>query len=338
MSPSKTERLLDLVAFLLQERRPVSLAEIREKVVGYDGADSESAIARRFERDKAALIEMGIRLEYIAADAVSEGGYLLDRRRCFLPTISLSGEEQMLLGATSQLAPRPAEGEWAEHLFWAIQKLLFDMPSVAPKDPARSAASPAKRASGADPKRLSLLYTLARAAAIGTPVKFVYFSIGSDETKPRTVHPYGLATYRGAWYLVGFCVDAGEARTFKTGRIQGTVRVGKAGSFRVPSGFSLGAHVGPSSWSRGDSSEGEEVTVAFAPTVSWMARRELGRGRSWALDSGWVAFRFVCHDRGRLTRWLLALAPFVAVLEPDDFAREFRNQLTRMKAIYEETA
>src|SRR5205814_4718780 len=56
---SKTERILNLVSFLLKERRPVPWREIAGRVVGYDDGSDPKSLERRFERDKSALKEMG---------------------------------------------------------------------------------------------------------------------------------------------------------------------------------------------------------------------------------------------------------------------------------------
>ena len=58
MSAARTERLLNLLTFLLNTRRPISLREIREheEFNAYSTADPKSG-ERAFERDKAALVD-----------------------------------------------------------------------------------------------------------------------------------------------------------------------------------------------------------------------------------------------------------------------------------------
>ena len=79
-SDSRTKRLLDLVVLLLDARRPISFAELREQFSEYRSAKPEAG-QRAYERDKSTLLEMGVPLRYVtaeeSADAPAEGGYIL---------------------------------------------------------------------------------------------------------------------------------------------------------------------------------------------------------------------------------------------------------------------
>ena len=87
MSAARTERLLNLLTLLLNARRPMSLREIREldEFDAYRTEDPKSG-ERAFERDKAALVELGIPLRWVAPEQDEEeeggqGGYVVDRER-----------------------------------------------------------------------------------------------------------------------------------------------------------------------------------------------------------------------------------------------------------------
>ena len=86
---SKSERLLNLVSFLLKSRQPVSFAKIRESVVGYrDERENRASLERRFERDKAALRELGVPLKFEAEGELGGTGYVLPRERISCRTCS----------------------------------------------------------------------------------------------------------------------------------------------------------------------------------------------------------------------------------------------------------
>src|SRR6266498_4069141 len=61
----KAERLLDLAAFLLRAAEPISWREIQEQFPD-DYGGSEEAAVRKFERDKAELLEIGIPVRWIS--------------------------------------------------------------------------------------------------------------------------------------------------------------------------------------------------------------------------------------------------------------------------------
>src|SRR5512138_268791 len=69
----KDQRLLDLAALLLKAAEPVSWREIQEQFPDDYGAKGEAAI-RKFERDKADLLELGIPLRYVAGSAALANG------------------------------------------------------------------------------------------------------------------------------------------------------------------------------------------------------------------------------------------------------------------------
>ena len=74
----KAERLLDLAAFLLRAAEPVSWREIQEQFPA-DYGGSEEAAVRKFERDKAELLELGIPVRWVSQDEDLPAGYLIDR-------------------------------------------------------------------------------------------------------------------------------------------------------------------------------------------------------------------------------------------------------------------
>jgi predicted DNA-binding transcriptional regulator YafY len=122
----KTERILNLVSCLLKERRPVPWREIAGRVVGYDDGSDPRSLERRFERDKAALKEMGVRIVYCPPGQYETEGYLIPREACFLDKLELLPHESALLDLLSELALRKGGAGFSADLMSALQKLRFD--------------------------------------------------------------------------------------------------------------------------------------------------------------------------------------------------------------------
>ncbi|HYX80342.1 MAG TPA: DNA-binding transcriptional regulator, partial [Actinomycetota bacterium] len=78
------ERLVNLVALLLDSRRPLTFEEIRERMPeGYPQEDEDSA-KRMFERDKDLLRDIGVPIEAVATDAWDvERGYVIRKDRYY---------------------------------------------------------------------------------------------------------------------------------------------------------------------------------------------------------------------------------------------------------------
>src|SRR5512145_1248627 len=92
----KAQRLLDLAALLLRAPEPVSWREIQEQFREDYGGSEEAAI-RKFERDKAELLELGIPVRYLAGDEDLPAGYLIDKDDFYLPDLKLPPEDLALL-------------------------------------------------------------------------------------------------------------------------------------------------------------------------------------------------------------------------------------------------
>jgi len=92
----KAERLLDLAALLLRASEPVSWREIQEQFPDDYGGPGEAAI-RKFERDKAELLELGIPVRWVGGDEDLSAGYLVDKEDFYLPDLKLRPEDLALL-------------------------------------------------------------------------------------------------------------------------------------------------------------------------------------------------------------------------------------------------
>ena len=94
---NKAERLIDLIAMLLEAERPVTLERIRSSIPGYDQTTTPS-FKRMFERDKSELREMGIPILVEPLDPLEEAqGYRIPKEEYYLPEITLTPEEKVAL-------------------------------------------------------------------------------------------------------------------------------------------------------------------------------------------------------------------------------------------------
>ena len=219
----KTERLLDLVALLLDARAPVSFAELRELFPDEYGG-SRGAAERKLERDKAELLELGVPIEYLEPQQLDErelGGYRIDRKSFFLSDPGLLPEESAALYAAGAAALATRDFPFAQDLQHALRKI-----SLAGDTHAVGGAA-ARRllvVRPGDPLRAGKLRTLGDAVARRKRVHIHYESPPGLEGKPgkrseRDVDPWGLAFRGRAWRLVGWCHASRDQRVFLVDRI-----------------------------------------------------------------------------------------------------------------------
>lgn len=242
----RTERLLDLVALLLDAREPITWAELREAFPEDYGAPSDEAAERKFERDKAELLELGIPVTYVQGDDERRDGYVVDREQYYLPEVGLTPEELALLYAAGSAALAGAF-PGRRDLAHALRKIGFYAGTELPSPRVRMELDAVLHQEEVAP-RLELL----RLAAAGRKwVEISYYSPRSGKTTQRRVDPYGLAMRRGLWSLVGYCHLRQDIRTFHVHRIR-EIKVNPAKprshDFDVPATFRLEHHVASYPW------------------------------------------------------------------------------------------
>ncbi len=242
VATAKAERLLNLVIALVNSPRFRSAAWIREKVAGYLDAPTEEAFFRTFERDKTELRDLGIPLQ-TAPDGAD--GYRIPPGEFALPELTFTPAETAALGLAARLWETTAlagagatalrkirdaggvAGSTDEDLSQAVAAANLLQPRVRTGDPA-----------------FAPLFAAVRS---GRAVAFDYRKRAGEAAEPRSVQPYGLVSFKGRWYLVGFDADRSARRTFRLSRIGGDVKAtGRAGAVRTPDGLDLLAEVADS--------------------------------------------------------------------------------------------
>ena len=333
----KTERLLNLVSCLLAARTPVPFSDIRGAVVGYDdGADAE-AMEKRFDRDKSELRALGIPIEYVAMDKHGNSGYHIRKDRYFLPEVSLTMEEALVLAVLHRMAVE-GDAAFGENLLSALQKVSADNPlgeglqaSLAEQH-AFFGVRPGRRA----PAEHAVLEVLTEAVLAHRRVRFRYYTIGRDAEGNREVEPYGLGYHRGHWYLAARDVEKQGMRVFRTDRIRGGVRAGKRGAFAVPEGFRVTDHVGLAPWEFLRRRPPVAVRIRFEPALAWMVKENLRDGERFRdLEDGAGELEMRVRDTDAALRWSLKHGRLARVLAPASLRAAAVDAMKRTLASHE---
>ncbi|HWH30029.1 MAG TPA: WYL domain-containing protein [Mycobacteriales bacterium] len=302
MSAKKTERLLNLVICLLATRRFLTVQQIRSAVPGYD-QDTEDAFRRMFERDKDELRELGIPLETGTNSAAhdDEPGYRIARRDYELPDISLEADEAAAVGLAARLwQSAPLAGATGSALM-KLRAAGVDAP-VAPAllEPRVAAGEPAFPACW-------------DAVRDGRPVRFEYRPAGRPAPEVRTVEPWGVVSWRGRWYLVGFDTDRQAQRVFRLSRVVGDVQpAGEPGSVRPHGEVDLRAAV-----ARMAADEPRAVArVRLRTGAGWELRQQATSTRPDG--DGWDVVEIGFSDPDRLADRVAGYGSDVVVLSPPE--------------------
>jgi proteasome accessory factor B len=314
----RTERLLDLVALLLDAAEPVSFAELREAFPGDYGGPREAA-ERKLERDKAELLQLGVPLEFVPPSLDDErelGGYRIDRAAFFLPDPRLLPEEAAALYAAGSAALTMRDFPFAQDLQHALRKISLAGAAPAPQSAARSLLV----VRPGDTERAPRLRALADAVARRKRVHLRYDKFGT--VTERDVDPYGLAFRGGTWRLVGYCHLRETQRVFLVDRIVelevNEQRPAQA-DFQIPEGFDAGEAAGRRPW-QWTGSHPLDVELRFAPGSELLAER------AFDAPAGSTAKLSVTYMDGLLTQ-VLAHGDRVWIESPPEAAAQARRAL-----------
>ena len=296
----RVERLTNLLALLLETPEPLSLVEIAGEL---GGQYPEGQTARRatFERDKAALREIGVPIEQeIVAGGPYAGQtrYWIDRERYELRDLQLEPDEARAL-QVAMAATRPGSTSGQEAL-WKLGAGVLD----------RSAPIAAVLPD------LPELPVLRDSVAARVSVRFAYRGV------MRTVDPWGLLLRDGFWYLIGFDHGHAEQRTFRIDRIEGAIGVVEGSSFERPSGFDPRTAMPDDPKLIGASEEVPVARVRIDATRAGEAVRDLAEDRVLSRgENGSVEVEVPCANLPAFRSWLLGFLEHAEVVAPDDVRR-----------------
>ncbi len=326
MSAARAERLLNLLTLLLNTRRPVSLREIREheEFSAYRTKDPKSG-ERAFERDKAALLEMGVPLKWMAPEQLEDdeegvGGYYIDRELYFLPELQLEPGELALLSIAGAAAAAIEGFPGRAAVVRALAKLGFDLDETRP--PPTMAHAPIKE--GEDPAKMAAHLEVLHEAVANRAKVILNYRAAEARVTEREVDPWGLYYRQGVWYLVGYCHLRRAERTFHLGRMLEVRRKhleGHTGDFDVPTSFSLKLHVQQRPWEFPNTSP-FEVRIRLAERLVPAIPELFGQRAQFArTDQGPIITLSVSH-RAALIAAVLPFGAAAEVLSPADLRAE----------------
>lgn len=298
----RVERLTNLLALLLETTSPLTLVEIAGEM-GDQYPDRLPTLRAAFERDKAALREIGVPIEteVLTGGRAGASAYWIDRDRYELSGLDLDPEETRAL-QTAFAAVRSSSGTGitaGEEALWKLGSERVD----------------AGLAVTAHVPELPSLPTLRDATARRATVRFDY----RDRT--RQLDPYGLLLRNGFWYVLGRDHGHDEQRTYRVDRIRGDVSILEPdGSFDRPAGFDPRAAF-PSEAKHFGVVDDDSATarVRISPDRAVIIEREVGRDRVVRRGAdGSIDIDVPCANMAAFGSWVLGLVDHAEVLSPPE--------------------
>ena len=305
----RLERLVNLVAALIDTDRPLTRSEIGKRIEGY--SDDPEAFRRNFERDKELLRDMGMPLltELVDPNLGDEVGYRIPRERYELPDPGLDDSELAALRLAASAVQ--VDSPWADA---AVTRALRKLGGAVGEDGSAPSGTAGGPGSGGGQARLAALpgedAAAAAFAAIGERRRLRFAYRGEQ----RIVDPWRLSFRRGHWYLAGFDHGRESERLFRLDRADGDLEAeGPAGAFERPSAIVAKP---PPAWRIGDEEEVEAELLADADQARFVRDSLAGEGSEETRPDGSVVFRFPVRSVSAFRSFVLGFLDHVEVMGP----------------------
>ena len=210
---SKLERLLKLLAILLDTTVPLSAEDLRRRLGGYP--DNDASFRRAFERDKDDIRQLGVTIQKqnVPDRDPPVEGYFIDQVEYAGKDPGLEADELAALHLAAALVRVEDLGDDA------LWKLGGRPTSQAPD------AEPAVHLASTEQTNNAGILQVAIAKR-----QLVRFTYGDVD---RELEPARLSFKRGRWYVSGIDRSRGAERVFRLDRIETAIEVGEANAFEA---------------------------------------------------------------------------------------------------------
>jgi len=294
---NRLERLINLVAALLDATRPLSADDLRQRVPGYP--DDKNTFRRAFERDKETLRDMGVPVVTEVIDPLDPGGlgYRIPKEDYYLADPGLAADELAAL----HLAASAVHLEGADGV-GALWKLGGEVAEEGPTAP--MAALPGE-------VHLAVLF-----AAISERRQIGFGYRG----KTRRIEPNRLSFRNGHWYLLGRDTDAEDDRMFRLDRIESDVELGAtAAAFdRAPASPTAT----PSPWETGGDAAVTARLLVDADQAAWATGHLGADAVAERRPDGSVVVSVRVTNRDAFRSFVVGFLDHAEILGPDDLRAE----------------
>jgi len=300
----RLERLINLVAALLEAERPLTADELHQRLPGY--AEDRLAFRRSFERDKDVLREMGVPLVLEPVDPSQPGveGYRIPKEEYYLQDPGLDPDELAALHLAASAVQ--LEGAGGVEALWKLGGWVAEE-----GPPSTTAALP------------GAVHLGPAFAAISRkqPVTFVY------RAEERRVDPWRLAFRNGHWYLLGRDHGRDGERNFRLDRLDSEIVPDEgAAPFEIPSAPSAPA----APWQMGDDEPVSARLLVDADHAGWAVGQVGADAMESRRKDGSVVLAVTVTNRSAFRSFALGFLDHAEVLDPPELRDELISWLERL--------
>ncbi len=176
-----------------------------------------------------------------------------------------------------------------------------------------------------------VMEALCSAISANRAVRVNYLSVARGQETDRQLHPYFLVHKKNAWYLVAYCCDRGDVRTFKASRFRSVETLPR--KFTPPP---LEDHVRDLDERWGImGGRLESIVVRFDPTVAaYIREKNIPRATLKNHRDGGLTLTLSTRGLDEFSWWLLQYGPHAVVEKPQRLKDRMRRYAREMLELY----
>lgn len=289
---SKLERLLKLLAALLNATVPLSAQDLRQRIGGYP--QNDASFRRTFERDKDDLRAMGVTIsvESVPDTEPPLDGYIVHRDDYVGQDPGLEPDELAALHLAAALVRVDNLGD---DPFWKLGGAVESTQTGGVV-----ASMPAADLAGQ-------FHTAIKERRVA---RFVHRGVD------RVLEPSRISFVQGQWYVSGHDQIREAPRVFRLDRIEGSISLGPSKAYEPTPAR------GPETIRMWELGEGDpvEAVVTIDPSAAVWANVHLREEEVDQRSDGSVDVRVQVRNRDAFLDWVLSFSDAAVIQSPDEFA------------------
>jgi predicted DNA-binding transcriptional regulator YafY len=159
-------------------------------------------------------------------------------------------------------------------------------------------------------------------------LKVKYYSLSSDETKTRTIHPYVVIFYSGFAYLIAYCETRKKVLNFKVIRMKKVQFLDQ--KFEKKKDFNLEKMITPGYGFVNDEWITVKLKIDFPKSYRIREKIIVENQHIELLDDKSIIFTADMISKQEIIAWILSLGSDVEIIEPISLKDEIRKELKKM--------
>jgi len=261
-----------------------------------------------------------------------KNGYYYESKDFSLPKLKLSEGEIISVYLGTEILKKYKNtpfGSTIEQAFKKIELLLPKSVSIDSKNISDSISFDIEHCRELDKKSAKVFDALAKAIKNKISIEVKYYSIGRDKVSKRILDPYHLRHTLGTWYLVAYCNERKDVRTFAVDQIKEIKLLKQA--FEVQKSFSPEKFFA-ASWKLEEGGKITKVVVKLDKSIArWFYKRKLHPSQQTKKNKdGSLTLTFQVAGTEEIKRWILSQGSKARVLEPLSLRKEIREEAREM--------